>query len=86
MTNPMLALLNRNAPQSGAPAKMPSKATTAKSMNPMQMIREFAKFKKAMEGRDPQQILNRLIETGEMTPEQLEEYKGMAQDLLSILK
>ena len=55
-------------------------------MNPMQMIREFGKFKQAMQGRNPQQILNKLIETGEITPEQLEEYKGMAQDLLAFLK
>ena len=86
MSNPMLALLNRNTQPGRAPAQTPNKAASARNMNPMQMIREFAKFKKAMEGRDPQQILNRLIETGEMTPEQLEEYKSMAQDLLTFLK
>ena len=81
MGNPMMALLNRAAPQQARRT-----APTAAKMNPMQMIREFNKFRQIMRGRDPQQILNRLIETGEMTPEQLEEYKGMAQDLLSILK
>ena len=55
-------------------------------MNPMQMIREFGKFKQAMQGRNPQQILNKLIENGEITPDQLEEYKSMAQDLLAFLK
>ena len=82
----MLALLNRGAQPSRAPMQTPNKAANAKSMNPMQMIREFGKFKKAMQGRNPQQILNRLIESGEMTPEQLEEYKSMAQDLLDFLK
>ena len=81
----MLQYLNRSAQPGRAPATTPSKAST-RNMNPMQMIREFSKFKKAMQGRDPQQILNRLIETGEITPEQLEEYKGMAQDLLAFLK
>ena len=82
----MLALLNRGAQPSRAPTQTPNKAANMKSMNPMQMIREFGKFKKAMQGRNPQQILNRLIESGEMTPEQLEEYKSMAQDLLDFLK
>ena len=81
MVNPMMALLNRAAPQQAQRT-----APTAMKTNPMHMIREFNKFRQIMRGRDPQQILNRLIETGEMTPEQLEEYKSMAQDLLSILK
>lgn len=55
-------------------------------MNPMQMLWEFGKFKRAMQGRDPQQILNKLIENGEITPQQLDEYKSMAQDLLAFLK
>lgn len=82
----MLSLLNRSAPQ-GQPPKRTSNATGgAQRMNPMQMVREFGKFRKAMQGRDPQQILNKLIESGEMTQEQLEEYKSMAQDLLAFLK
>ena len=63
-----------------------SSKASARNMNPMQMIREFGKFKQAMQGRNPQQILNKLIENGEMTPEQLEEYKSMAQDLIAFLK
>ena len=55
-------------------------------MNPMQMIHEFGKFKKIMQGRDPQQILNRLLETGEMSQEQYEEYKAMAQNLMAFLR
>ena len=82
MNNPMLRHLNRNA----TPSRMPKLPGTSGNMNPMQMINEFAKFKKAMQGRDPQAILNQLIERGEMSPEQLEELKGMAQNLLSILK
>ena len=82
----MLALLNRSAPQGRAPTQTPSKAANARDMNPMQMIREFNKFKEIMRGRDPQAILNKLMESGEMSREQLEEYKGMAQDLLSFLK
>ena len=85
MSNPMLDLLNRGAQPSRAPMH-PNRAASIKNMNPMQMLREFGKFKKAMQGRNPQQILNKLIESGEMTPEQLEEYKSMAQDLLDFLK
>ena len=82
----MLALLNRSAPQGQPQSPKNNPDRSARNMNPMQMIREFGKFKQAMAGRNPQQILNRLIETGEMTPEQLEEYKSMAQDLLAFLK
>lgn len=85
MSNPMLALLNRSAQQGRAPTQTQSKAG-AQDMNPMQMIREFNKFKQIMRGRDPQAILNKLLESGEMSREQLEEYKGMAQDLLNFLK
>ena len=63
-----------------------SSKASARNMNPMQMIREFGKFKQAMQGRNPQQILNKLIDDGEITPDQLEEYKSMAQDLLDFLK
>ena len=63
----------------------PSKAS-ARNMNPMQMLREFGKFKQAMQGKNPKQILNKLIENGEITQEQLEEYKRMAQDLIAFLK
>ena len=52
----------------------------------MQMIREFNKFKEVMRGRDPQEVLNKLLENGKMSREQLEEYKSMAQDLLRFLK
>ena len=83
MVNPMMSLLNKGM-QAG---KSAGKAQVgAGGANPMQMLREFGKFKRAMQGRDPQQILNRLLETGEMTREQLDEYKSMAQDLLDFLK
>ena len=83
MGNPMMALLSKGA-QAGKSAGKTQ--TGAGGANPMQMLREFGKFKRAMQGRDPQQILNRLLETGEMTREQLDEYKSMAQDLLDFLK
>lgn len=81
----MLRHLNRGA-QPSVPTKMPSKSCGLNNMNPMQMISEFAKFKRVMQGKDPQAILDQLIASGQMTREQFEEYKGIAQDLLSILK
>ena len=83
MGNPMMALLSKGAQAGKSTSKTP---TSMSGANPMQMLREFGKFKRAMQGRDPQQILNRLLETGEMTREQLDEYKSMAQDLLDFLK
>ena len=82
----MLQYLNRNAQPSRAQEMTQNRSVGTRNMNPMQMLREFGKFKRAMQGRDPQQILNKLIENGEITPQQLDEYKSMAQDLLAFLK
>ena len=82
----MLKHLNRNVQQSKATMQTPKNPVMKGNMNPMQMIGEFAKFKKAMQGRDPEAIINQLIERGEMTRDQFSELKSMAQNLMSFLR
>ncbi|MGM9683220.1 MAG: hypothetical protein ACI3XQ_06455 [Eubacteriales bacterium] len=50
------------------------------------MIKQFAAFKQAMQGRNPEQLINALISQGKMTPEQFEQLKQQASALQSILK
>lgn len=70
MTNPILNAL------------LPANQTA----NPMRMISEFAKFKQQMAGRDPQAIVQNLLDSGRMTQEQLAQLKEQASALMTILR
>ena len=74
--NPMLQALNRNA--------QPRQQTSMN--NTFQMIQRFAEFKKQMQGKDPQAIIDELLKSGRMTPEQFEMLKQEAHSLQNILK
>lgn len=50
------------------------------------MVQQFAEFKKQMEGKDPQAILNDLLSSGKMSPQQFEQLKQQAMTLQNILK
>ena len=54
--------------------------------NPMQMIRQFAEFKKLLGGRNPQQMVQKLLSTNQMTGQQFEQLQAMAKELQGILK
>lgn len=54
--------------------------------NTFQMIQRFAEFKKQMQGKDPQAIIDELLKSGRMTPEQFEMLKQEAYSLQNILK
>lgn len=54
--------------------------------NPIQMIQQFAQFKRSMQGKNPQAIVQELLNSGQMSQEQFEQLKQQAQDLQSILK
>lgn len=57
-----------------------------KPNNPMQMIQEFEKFKKQIQGQNPQAIVENLLKSGKMSQSQFEELKQQASALQSILK
>ena len=72
----MLQALNRNA--------QPRQQTSMN--NTFQMIQRFAEFKKQMQGKDPQAIIDELLKSGRMTPEQFEMLKQEAYSLQNMLK
>lgn len=79
MANPMLDMLSRGAPQQFAGAgNMPS--------GPMQMAQLFAQFKRMMQGRNPQQMVQNLLSSGQMSQAQFEQLKQQANELQKILR
>ena len=79
MSNPMLDRLSRGAPQQFAGSG---------NMNggPMQMMQNFAQFKRMMQGRNPQQIVQNLMSSGQMSQAQFEQLKHQASELQKILR
>nr|WP_297936283.1 hypothetical protein [uncultured Lachnoclostridium sp.] len=76
MANPILQKLNQRVqPTQGI-----------QKNNPLQMISEFQKFKKQMQGKNPEQIVKGLISSGQMSQQQFEELKKEAMTLTNILK
>ena len=53
--------------------------------NPMQMIRQFAEFKRQMAGKNPRAIVEDLLKSGKMSAEQFEALKKEVNSLQSIL-
>ena len=56
-----------------------------KPNNPMQMLQQFNQFKKNMEGKDPEAMVNDLLKSGRMSPQQFEQLKAQAQSFMSLL-
>ena len=75
MQNPILQALN------GASQQMSNS-----SNNTLGMIQRFAEFKKQLGNRNPQQIVQELLNSGKMTQAQFEQLKQQAQSLQNILK
>ena len=79
MGNPMLDMLSRGAPkQFAGPGNMPG--------GPMQMIQQFAQFRRMMQGRNPQQMVQNLLQSGQMTQAQFDQLKHQAIELQKILR
>ena len=79
MSNPMLDRLSRGAPQQFAGAGN-------MSGGPMQMMQNFAQFKRMMQGRNPQQMVQNLLSSGQMTQEQFEQLKQQASELIKTIR
>jgi hypothetical protein len=54
--------------------------------NPLQMIQQFAEFKNQMQGKNPQAMVQELLKSGKMSPQQFEQLKQQAQSLQMFLK
>ena len=79
MGNPMLDMLSR-----GAQKKFAGNGNM--SGGPMQMMQQFAQFRRMMQGRNPQQMVQNLLSSGQMTQAQFEQLKQQASELQKILR
>lgn len=79
MGNPMLDMLSRGAPQQFA-------GNGNMHGGPMQMAQQFAQFKRIMQGRNPQQMVQNLLSSGQMSQAQFEQLKQQANALQNILR
>ena len=73
MINPILQAMQANTP-------------AIPNNTPIQMLRQFAEFKKQLQGKDPQAIVQELLKSGKMSQAQFEQLKQQAQSLQGILK
>lgn len=71
MTNPMLQALSQARSQQ-------------MQNNPMQMMQKFAEFKRQMQGKNPQAIVQQLLASGQMSQQQFDSLKQQAQALQSL--
>lgn len=62
-----------------------SQASQQAPNNPMQMMQKFAEFKRQMQGKNPQAIVQQLLASGQMSQQQFDALKQQAQALQSIL-
>ena len=79
MGNPMLDKISRGATQHFAGAGN-------MAGGPMQMMQQFEQFRRMMQGRNPQQMVQNLLSSGQMTKEQFEQLKQQAIELQKILR
>lgn len=54
--------------------------------NPLQLIQQFNQFRQQLANRDPRQMVEQLLSSGQMSQQQFEQLKQQAQSLQSILK
>lgn len=69
MTNPILQAMGKSA--------LPN--------NPMAMMQQFAQFKQQMQGKDPQKIVESMLASGQMSQQQFEQLKNMAESFRGTL-
>ena len=74
--NPVLAMLSNATQNSG----------TMASSNPMQMMAQFAEFKKTMQGKNPEAIVKQMLANGQMSQAQFEQLKQQASLMQAFFK
>lgn len=71
MSNPLFNALGGGMPQGN---------------NPMNMMQQFQKFMEEMKGRNPQEELNKLLQSGKVSQQQLNQAQQMAQQMQGMFK
>lgn len=70
MGNPLFNMLGGGMPQ-----------------NPMnKMIQDYKKFRQEMQGKDPQEEINKLLQSGKISQQQFNQAQQMAQQFKELLK
>lgn len=81
MPNPMLDQLT------GGPTKHFAGAGNMSCGNGMtQMLQQFLQFKRMMQGRNPQQMVQNLLQSGQMSQAQFDQLKQQANALQNLLR
>lgn len=70
----------------GSPAKPSQQPQNNGGGSIMQMVRQFNDFKKSLSGKDPKQIVQGMLASGQMSRNQFEQLSEMAKGLEAILK
>ena len=52
----------------------------------MQMMQQFQQFRQLMAGRNPQQIINNLLASGQMTNEQYQQLLSQAKNMMQMFR
>ena len=52
----------------------------------MQLLQQFQQFRQQMAGKNPQQMVQQLVQSGQMSQEQLQALEQQAQGLLSMIR
>lgn len=66
-------------PSSGQPQNLPAN-------NDGNFLQQLAEFRKALGGKDPQAIVQNLLNTGQMSQQQFQQLKAQAEQIQSMLK
>lgn len=74
MRNPILERMNPNSVANGG------------GNNPIAMLQQFAEFKRQMQGKNPEAIVNDLLRSGKMSQQQFEQLKMQAQSFQMLFK
>ena len=77
------------AQQGRQPMQTPSNPSGAMGTpvgNTMQMMQQFAQFKRLMHGRNPQAMVQQLLDSGQMSQSQFAQLKSMASSMRDILR
>lgn len=77
MANPMLQQLSQ---------QQNSQPMMHRPNNPMHMIQQFQQFKQSLAGKDPHQMVDQLVQSGKMTPQQRDSLVQQAQSMLSMFR
>lgn len=71
MSNPLFSALGGGIPQGN---------------NPMNMMQQFQKFMNEMKGKSPNEEINKLLQSGKVNQQQLNQVQQMAQQMQGIFK